>query len=229
MPTTESGGTMPLRCVPRFAPILTLAGLLAGCAQPDGDKFGASDGRAADASAAAVHAFARICGRPEEAEVLRRAAAYGFGSLPPDRVAALSTDAMRAEGVRVLVRPGPGAASVLFWSPARQHCELAVGGVEPAAVAAEFEVLVTRLGSQPGAAVTNISLDSDPGGPMRLRRAVVLAPTALVPTPPRTLSLRVNDTPGQGFPVAMATQAMLPQGAAAAPVIPPPGPGLPKR
>jgi hypothetical protein len=100
---------MPVCRTPHSA-ALALALLLGGCAATAGDKFNPNPDAAAattagvTASAAAVRAFGHLCGRMEEAEVRRRAAAYGFAPMNPNRLPPAVT---RGGEVRMMARPGP--------------------------------------------------------------------------------------------------------------------------
>lgn len=216
---------MPILAAMRSAILVLLLGPLAGCGPPRPDKFATFRPQTVSPAAAGVRAFAHICGRLEEGEVLTRAAGYGFAPLPADRAAAILPPTLRDSGLRLLVRPVAGAPSLLVWTAGRPACELALGGVEPAAVTAEFNSLVAGLTARPELSVAELSPDLDRSTSMRLRRIVIVTPKALTPTPPRAISLRVNEDSTQALQVSLSTSAQVPQ----ATPTPPPGPWLPKQ
>lgn len=182
--------------------------VLAGCAPWAGDG-----GRAATPSThgalsppvAAVRAFATICGRLDEAEVLQRAASYNFVPVPPEGLAVLAPEARRERGLRILARGAAGSLALLAWNGERRSCELAIGGVEPAAVEAEFDVMVQALQTNADFAVTPIPARAEASGPKRLRRGVLVSPKALVAAPPRVFSLLVDDNRDQALRVSLKT------------------------
>ena len=190
----------------RRLPLLALLLLpMAGCAA---DKFAAPpSGAVTPAAAAAVRAFADICVRMDWPEVQRRAAGYGFTPVSADRLAAMTDPAMRDRNLRILVRLGQAAPAILFWAERQPVCEIALGGVEAAEVEAEFGRFVDGLATEPTLSVTAVPV-RDAGGPMRLRRAVVVAPRALLPSPPRGLSFRVNDDQSGTFRVSLVANLM---------------------
>jgi hypothetical protein len=212
---------MPVRRTSR--PVaLVLALLLAGCTAPGADKFTSNSGAAASSTAAAaVQAFGHLCGRLEWAEVQRRAGAYGFVPVDPNR---LPSGAAPADGTRMLGRPG-AAPAVLIWSDAGPRCELGVSGVDTAALTGEFDAMLRAFEQRPEMAVNSVPPPAGETGAFRLQRMAVLTPRALVPMPPRAMALRTAVPGAPGFQAVMVMQVARPGGA---PTLPPPGPGAPK-
>ncbi|WP_149536349.1 hypothetical protein [Siccirubricoccus phaeus] len=219
--------------------LLCLSLLLAACAEGGVDKFGLparATGRDGDTGAggvpgtatAAVTAFLHLCGRLEGAEVESRARTYGFVPLDPSRVPAAAAP---VPGSRVMARP-QGAPAVLVWTEAGPGCELAVGGVDPAALTSAFDTMLQGLGQRPELVVnSSLPLPPDQGGELRLQRAAVVAPRALVPAPPRLIFLRTASG-GRTIQGVLTVRVMLPgappDGGFGAPATPPPSLGAPK-
>ncbi|MCO6417304.1 hypothetical protein JYK14_14175 [Siccirubricoccus sp. KC 17139] len=209
--------------------LLCLPLLLAACAGA-GDKFGspAVPAGGVGTASAAVTAFMHLCGRLEPEEVERRARTYGFVAIHPSR---LPSGAPLPAGSRIMARP-QGAPALLFWSDVGPGCELAVGGVDPEALATEFDTMLRGLGQRPELAVnTNLPLPPDPGGELRVQRVALVSPRALLPSPPRLMALRTANAP-RTIQAVLTLRVMTPGATAAAPpgmlATPPPSLGAPK-
>jgi hypothetical protein len=89
----------------------------------------------------------------------------------------------------------------------------------------EFDAMLRILEQRPDMVVNTMPPPADQPGAMRLQRAAMLVPRALVPEPPRALALRTAAPGAIGIQAVMLVREVRP-GSAATP--PPPGPGAPK-
>lgn len=207
----------------RGAMLLLLAGL-AACAEtaPTDDET--------VQAASVVRAFANICGRLDAPEVTRRAGSLGFVAVDPTRVPALASVNLPRDGslqimARIAGTPG-GTTAVLVWNAQGPACELAVGGVVPAAIEREFDRMVATLARQPGLRVSDGQVAGATGtdiAGLQLRRAVLMVSAQQMGAAPQVVVLRAADGPADGTRVKaiMSIHVARPQPGSA---IPPPAP-----
>lgn len=209
--------------------ILTLLALLAGCAGAGGEP----DDQTVQA-ASAVRAFANVCGRLEGPEITRRAAGLGFQPIDPARLPPGAAANFPADGsVQMLARPStaPGTVgAILAWNARGPSCELALGGVAPAAVEREFDRMVATLSKQPGLQVQAGQIAGTPPTDalgLTLRRAVVMIAANQAGSLPQAVVLRTADAPATDGRILaiMSIHLARPQPAGGAGgAIPPPAP-----
>lgn len=196
------------RCAPALAALLSMA----ACAGPGG-RGDPKTAAGVDASVAAVHAFAQICGRLNRAAVMSEAARYGFFTPTP---AALPADVVRelaGRNATMLVRPQSNGPSLLFWEEV-PHCELTPAGVDPAAVEAEFDRMLRTLGSAAGITLIRATPQQmarmEPNGPLRPRLMAVATPDALTPGTGRTFTLLTGSLNDGSPRVSMISRGLAP-------------------
>lgn len=160
---------------------------------------------------AAVAAFSEICSRLDPAEAIRRAAGFGFAPVDTRRLPLALPEALREPGLTLLARTPPGApVSLVFLSETGPTCEMALGGVDSAAVEREFLGMLAGLSGNADLLVREVdpAIDRETGS-LRLRRAAVVLPRVPSPAlPPRGLALRVNEDPGQPLRVALVARVL---------------------
>ncbi|WP_135467563.1 hypothetical protein [Crenalkalicoccus roseus] len=214
---------MTFRIPARHGAMLAAALAAAACAGPGGDRFAAG---APSPGAAAVQAFADICAVLDGAEVARRAAPYGFLPVDARRLAAMGGGAFAGQPLTVLARPAGGAPALLVWAEHAAVCELGLGGVDTGEVERAFDAMVRALAAREDQAVTELPRPPDQSGQqVRVERAVLVMPRALVQGRPRVVSLRRNTDKAQPIQVALVAQAP----ATAVAATPQPSQGPPKR
>jgi hypothetical protein len=176
------------------AALFTTLALLAACAaEPDDASMQA---------ASVVRAFANICGRLDAAEITRRAGGLGFRAIDPDRLPPEARDRFPRDGsVQMMIRPStvPGSVgAILAWNAQGPSCELAVGGVAPAAMEREFDRMVATLSKQPGMQALSGEIGGAPrvdGTGLVLRRAVFLVSNQQMGAAPQAVVLRTAEAP----------------------------------
>lgn len=212
--------------------ILSLLTLLGACA---------AEGEQDDASlqaASVVRAFANVCGRLDGPEIARRGAGLGFQPIDPARLPPAAAASFPADGsVQLMARPStvPGATgAILAWNARGPSCELAVGGVAPAAVEREFDKMVETLGKRPGLQVQAGQIGGTPptdGMGLTMRRAAVMIAQGQPGTLPQAVVLRTAAAPATDgrITAVMSIHLARPQGGpgagqASGAATPPPAP-----